>query len=128
MKKTLIALSCFLLSTTGYAHDNETKGSYGLYEYPSPETGMFFFTCTSGIATIPGMVQKIGPIENAIRICSCILDKFRSTYTHEQMTQLNNTEWLKGESQRFGYECYVEFFDKESKNAPMIPLKLNETI
>lgn len=106
MKKTVIALSCFLMTTFAYGQDNSTKE---FHDYPSHDVGMYFYNCTRNMAQIPGMIQRLGPIENAIWICACTLDKFRATYTHKEMVENGTSPWMRGEAERYGSECYNEF-------------------
>jgi len=111
MKKAVIALLCFLMTTVGYAHDNESK----FYEYPTFEVGQYFYNCTRNMAQVPGMIQRLGPIENALWICACTLDKFRATYTHKEMVENGTTPWMRGEAERYGAECFNEFMIEMSK-------------
>jgi hypothetical protein len=121
MKKAVIALSCFLVTTFAHGQDNETK----LNEYPSYQSGLYFFNCTRAIAEIPGMVQQIGPIENAIWICACTLDKFRAIYTHEEMSSSSSSPWMRGESERFGRECYNDFVEQIQRERIKNQLQMN---
>jgi hypothetical protein len=116
MKKTIAILTCFLMSSITYSQETTDQK---LYEYPTYEVGMYFVRCIGTLSQIPGVINGPDDVENGVSFCSCVLDKFRSVYPHEDMVRMGGSSWMISESQRFGRECVQDKFPKPEMVQPI---------